>query len=107
MKKCVQYSDCPSNTYASDDSNECVSACPTNSYIDGKMCVHFCPDNFFMDNINFKCVAASNCPTNHFADYLTRACVLKCPGNFADRTTSKCVDVCPVGTYANQLTGSC
>lgn len=107
MKKCVQYSDCPSNTYASDDSNECVSICPVNTYIDGKMCVNFCPDNFFMDKINFKCVTASNCPSNQYADSLSRSCVIKCPGTFADRTTKKCVNICIGSTYADFLTGFC
>lgn len=60
-----------------------------------------------MDNINKKCVTASNCPTNYYADYLTRACVSKCNGNFADRSAKKCVDVCPPATYADTITSFC
>lgn len=31
----------------------------------------------------------------------------KCNGNFADRSTKKCVDQCSGSTYADPLTGFC
>lgn len=72
LKKCVQYSDCPANTYASDDLMECVATCPGNTVIDGKMCVYACADGYFIDRVNRKCVTPSNCPTNQYADSQSR-----------------------------------
>jgi len=60
-----------------------------------------------MDKINLKCVIASNCPLNYYADYQSRSCVLNCNGNFADRTAKKCVDICSGSTYADPITGFC
>ena len=107
IKRCVQATDCPTNTYASDDSMECVSTCPTNTYIYNKFCVYVCPDTLFMDDVNRKCVSVLTCPNNTYADLQSRACVSKCNGNFADRTGKKCVDVCPTSTYADSVTGFC
>ena len=110
LKKCVQAADCPSLTYASDDSMECLAVCPIKTYTNGKYCVYHCPDNYFMDNVNRKCVVPANCPTSptsHYADYQTRACIAVCKGNFADRTNKKCVNVCSGSTYGDPITGFC
>ena len=107
LKRCVQAAECPANTYASDDSMECVSTCPINTYIHSNFCVYICPDTLFMDNTNRRCVSVLTCPNNTYADLQSRACVSKCSGNFADRTAKRCVDVCPSSTYADLVTGFC
>ena len=68
LKRCVQAANCPSLTYATDDSMTCTSTCPDNTFISGKFCVSFCPDGNFTDKINKRCVNASSCPTDYYAD---------------------------------------
>jgi proprotein convertase subtilisin/kexin type 5 len=106
-KTCVLPSGCPASTYASDDLLQCVSTCPSNTYIYLTKCVTYCPNGYYKDNINRKCVVPNNCPSGLYADDLSISCVSKCPGNFADTTAKKCVNICSGSTYGDFLTGLC
>ena len=105
---CVSNSSCPSNTYASDDMAQCVSACPNNTYIYLKNCLHTCPDTFYIDSASKSCVTALNCPSGSYANNQTRSCVLACrDGTYADVTTKMCIEVCYGGKYGDSVTGLC
>lgn len=107
-KICVVSSACPNNTYASDDSLECVSTCPSGTYISGKDCVSSCPDGQYINKGTSSCVAALNCTSSYFADNHTRTCELVCTnGTFADTTTKMCLAQCYSPYYGDQLAGKC
>lgn len=81
--------------YADNTTNRCVTAtgCATLPYL-------------YADNLTWTCV--SNCTGPQFADNRTQACVPVCPSiwdSFGDLLTFKCVNLCPIGYYADKFAG--
>ena len=79
-KICVTSTNCPANTYASDDSLTCVSTCPNGTYISGKNCVVICPDGTYINPNTQSCVAAPSCPSNYYGNNQTGTCEANCTG---------------------------
>lgn len=121
---------CPSGTFASDASRQCVATCPVGTvYMNTSTptCLSRCPDNYYQDPISNNCKVGGTCPSSpvkYFADDTTNKCVKTCPNNtfaditgrclifcssgyFADSTTWKCVLDCPFNYYRSNVTKSC
>lgn len=90
---------CPHPTFGRKDTNKCVYQCPSTPNLfghpEGRICV---------DVTN--CFAVDGIP--YYADNTTRRCVQKCPLNrWADTNLSKCVETCPRHYFRNNNNQEC
>lgn len=103
---------CSGGLIADNSTMKCVVMCPEYpSYfanLDSKRCIPFCPSNTFADPITRVCT--TNCSGDLYADSSTWRCVSQCPQKpltFADNTTWSCVPTCPDGYFSDNSTRKC
>lgn len=110
--------DCPS-TYMKDPLTQtCVTTCPNNTFFDpnSDQCVATCPKYYtpapgaeYFGDTTFtipKCVIATDCSPNLYADSHIGLCVSTCTDS-QWKYGKLCITYCPDGYYGNLDTGFC
>lgn len=101
--------ECPSNSYAKDGIQKCVTDCGPSYYGDPitRKCYsdpNKCSTGYYANSVSHLCVLPVNCQTvstvHYFAQNSTKTCVNQCEiPNYGDSSLWLCIAVCNQTTY--------
>ena len=94
---CTSCESTPSNPqYYYDTDNECVSECPTDTYLSGDNC-HDCDSGVNCATCDGSAIHCTSCLNGLFLDPSDNTCGSTCTGSYPlkDQVNKKCVQTCP------------